>query len=208
MSKFRLGLIAVLLLFCVWRAGDAFLHRAVSQPPGVLAPEEPLQTAPATRAPIKQGKFTLFPLADYSITARILSRERYRFDRSAALSPLDFALGWGPMSDSTVLDRLDISQGSRWFWLHYSGAPPLSMGELTRHAANVHLIPADDIVRADLLRLRAGQLVTLEGQLISASSPEGFSWESSLSRHDTGEGSCEVFYVRKAFPRLASPRPK
>lgn len=202
MGKLRLGLIAAFALFCIWHAGDAFLHRAVSQPPGVLAPEEPQQTEPASRAPIRQGKFTLFPLADYSITARILSRERYRFDRSAVLSPLDFALGWGRMSDSAVVDTLDISQGNRWFWWHSSGVLPFPMEELTRHAANVHLIPADSMVRADLMRMRPGQLVTLEGQLVSVSSPDGFAWESSLSRNDTGEGSCEVFYVRKAFPRL------
>ncbi len=205
MRSFRFWLVAAFSLFSVWHAGEAFLHREMTQPHGVLAPEEPLQTEPADRSPILHGKYTLTPLADYLVTARLLSRERYRFDRPSAVSPVDFALGWGALSDSAVLDKLEISQGTRWFWWSSPEAPPLPLDEISRQAANTHLIPADDIVRADLLRLRPGQVVTLEGQLVSVSGPGGFTWNSSLSRRDTGDGSCEILYVRKAFSRVVTP---
>jgi hypothetical protein len=146
----------------------------------------------------------LEPWADYEVTARILSRERYRFDRSAALSPLDFALGWGRMSDSEVLKRLSITQGSRRFsWA--AAELPLPLDELISHAANVHLIPANDGVRDDLFRMRKGQVVTLVGRLVRVTSPDGFLWTSSLTRTDSGEGACEVIWVEKAFPQIARP---
>ena len=201
MARPRVWLMASFVVFCVWHAGDKFLHREMDQPPGVLAPEPPRQVQPpANPAPVTLGKYTLMPLADYEITARLLSRERYRFDRSSGVSPIDFALGWGPMSDSAVLDRMDIEQGARWFWWS-SRTLPLPIEEISRHAANVHLIPANDSVESDLLRFRPGQVITLIGRLVRVSTAEGFTWESSLTRSDTGGGSCEVIHVEKAFPR-------
>jgi hypothetical protein len=201
MGRFGFWMMSAFGIFCVWHAADTFLHRELRQPPGVLAPEAPRQThPPADPAPIHHGKYTLTPLADYEITARLLSRERYRFDRSSGLSPIDFALGWGPMSDTAVVGRLSIEQGVRWFWWH-SRELPLAVDQLMHHAANVHLIPATDSVRADLLRFRPGQVVTLVGQLVSVSAADGFQWESSLTRTDTGHGSCEVMRVTRAFPR-------
>jgi hypothetical protein len=54
------------------------------------------------------GSDTLTSLASFDIRARVLARERYRFDRAADLSPIDLALGWGRMSESAVLDQLKI----------------------------------------------------------------------------------------------------
>jgi hypothetical protein len=199
----RVWLVASFGIFCVWHAGDSFLHRELEQPPGVLAPDPPSQTQPPVNpSPVQLGKFTLTPLADYELTARILSRERYRFDAASGLSPVDFALGWGPMSDTSVVQKLDIEQGVRWFWWR-SRELPLPVNELMIHAANVHLIPATDTVRSDLLRFRPGQVITLVGTLVSVSGTNGFTWESSLTRTDTGGGSCEVMRVEKAFPRSA-----
>ena len=205
MVRPRVWLMGAFGVFCVWHAGDAFLHRAMHQPPGVLAPDPPRQQPPSDPTPIRLGKYQLVPLADYEITARLLSRERYRFDRSSDVSPVDFALGWGPMSDSLVLDDLDIEQGVRWFWWS-SRELPIPIETIGNHAANVHLIPASDSVESDLFRFRPGQIITLIGRLVSVSSADGFSWESSLSRSDTGGGSCEVMYVEKAFPRSAVAR--
>jgi hypothetical protein len=39
----------------------------------------------------------------------VLSVERYRTGREAEISPVDFALGWGSMSDDAVTSKLDIS---------------------------------------------------------------------------------------------------
>jgi hypothetical protein len=200
----RLFVAAAFVLFSLWHGWDAFAHREMKQAAGVVAPDEPRQTMPAVDgSPIRVGEYVIEPLADYEITARILSRERYRFDRTAGLSPLDFALGWGRMSDSGVIGGLSITQGRRHFsWV--ASELPLPLGELISHTANVHLIPADDGVRDDLFRMRKGQVVTLVGRLVRVTAPDGFLWTSSLTRTDSGSGACEVIWVEKAFPQRVS----
>lgn len=168
--------------------------RPVAQPPGVLAAEEPLQAIAEPDAPWTFRDHRLTPLARFELRARVLGVERYRFDRAADLSPVDFALGWGPMSDSRVLQDLTISQRDRWFF--WSAARlSVSPAEIMSHAANMHLIPATPAVERRLLAAKPGQLVALRGQLVRADGQDGWHWVSSLTRTDTGDGSCEVVWV-------------
>ncbi len=62
----------------------------------------------------------------------------------------------------------------------------------------MHLIPARGAVKATLLKARSGDLVRLEGYLVRCEGPDGFRWQSSLTREDTGDGSCEVVWVESA----------
>jgi hypothetical protein len=167
-------------------------------PPGVLISGEPAQTKVTAREiPFVKSGWTLKPLASYAIEARVLGRERYRRDATAALAPWDLALGWGRMSDESVLERLDISQGNRFYHWQYWGQPPLPEKDIISHSANVHVIPADAAIEARIESLRVGALVKLEGWLVEASHPQADRpWRSSLTRDDDGEGACEILYVR------------
>jgi len=62
----------------------------------------------------------------------------------------------------------------------------------------MHIIPANSLVLRQLKKARAGNLVHLQGFLVNASTDEGFTWHSSLTRNDTGDGACELFYVDAA----------
>lgn len=163
-------------------------------PPGVLAVEDPVQGPPTRTDPWSVGSDTLTSLASFDIRARVLARERYRFDRAADLSPIDLALGWGRMSDSAVLDQLKIWQDGRWYYWSTSKFP-IPPGEVTTHSANMHMIPATPLVKRQLLRLRVGQVVRIQGQLITAQGGDGWHWTSSVSRTDSGDGACEVIWV-------------
>ena len=171
--------------------------RPLHQPPGVLAPEDPVQGPPesATSWTFKDHTFT--PLARFEIRARVLGTERYRFDAPAKLSPVDFALGWGPMSDSRVLEAFHIQQRDRWYFWSASRMP-VSAETVVTHSANMHLIPATAAVGRRLLAVREGQVVALRGQLVRVDGRDGWHWVSSLSRADTGDGSCEVIWVESA----------
>lgn len=171
--------------------------RPLDQPPGILAPQEPLQTEPASREAWSFREHRIWPLARFELRARVLAAERYRFDRPAELSPVDLVLGWGPMSDSRVLKAITIRQQDRWyFWS--AGHLPIPQGEVSSHSANMHLIPANGSVASRLLSARVGQLLELRGHLIRADGKDGWHWTSSLSRTDTGDGSCEVIWVESA----------
>ncbi len=166
---------------------------AIDRPPGVLAANEPVQRL-VQRSAFRFGDYELTPLADFDVEARVLSVERYRTDRSSKLSPIDFALGWGPMSDSAVLDHFRIRQGGRFFSI-YPDEQAIALNIALLSAANMHLIPASNALEDELKRVRPGNVVHLRGQLVSALGPNNFTWRSSLTRADTGNGACELFFV-------------
>lgn len=191
-------LLVLLIAVCGWQAYGWWQLRPVDQADGVLAATEPEQLDAGGEASRRFGDYLLVPRARYRLEARLLGRRPYRFGREAELSPLDFALGWGLMSDNRVLDQLDIRQSGRFFWLRWSAQPPAGEAEMLTHAANVHLIPADDQVQRALARMRPGQVVALDGWLVDAEGGDGWRWNTSLTRADTGAGACELFLVRSA----------
>lgn len=190
----RDGLILVVILATAYGAVDSFLHRELKQPDGVLAPEEPFQASTA-RGPLKHEGFVLDPLAEYDIKARVLSTERYYADPGAKLSPIDLALGWGPMSDSKNLRDLKVSQNGRFYFFGWKQTPPIPESEISKSSANVHIIPADSVVEDQIKAFRPGQIIRLKGLLVRVNGFDGGEWKSSLTRGDTGPGACELLYV-------------
>ncbi len=171
------------------------MHRPIARASGVLVDREPSQSEPISQSPIAHGDYQLTPLADYVIEARVLSREDYSIDSGSDLSPTDLAVGWKRMSDTAVIDQLDISQSARFFNYRWSSQPPIPLVEIERSSANMHMIPADNRIADELGKVREGALVHLAGQLVEARRSDGFSWRSSLTRDDTGAGACELFLV-------------
>jgi hypothetical protein len=167
-------------------------------PPLPLLSEEPLQanTAPTPVEP-PSADWTLISVASYSLTALVMDTERYRFDALSALSPLDLAVAWGPVSTSRIQDSLAISQSGRWFHWH-TAKPLLDRNTLSSHMANIHAVPANPAVRSLLLAVRRGDVVTLQGKLVNVLRNDGFHANTSLSRTDTGGGACEILYIEAA----------
>ncbi len=191
----RWVIVLVLAAVAVFQAWPA---ETIRHAPGVLAPREPVQAAVADARPIAHKGFRIRPLAAFEIEARVLSVERYWLWREATLSPIDVALGWGPMSDQQIVDRLEISQGNRYYHFRWRGSPPLPAQTLGAHSANMHLIPASSAVWRTLKAVRPGHVVRLAGSLVSASTSDGWRWDSSLTRKDSGPGACELVWVETA----------
>jgi hypothetical protein len=178
-----------------------FYHRVnapITYPPGVLIAAEPVQVDAAPNLPaFDYGQFQLKPLARFALDGRVLHRKIYRYDRGAALVPVDLAVGWGRMSDQAVLDRLQISQAARFFYYEYQGQPPIPREEIISHATNLHLIPSTKALAGQCRSLRTGELVHLSGLLVEATGGATGTWRSSLSRTDTGNGACELVWVEE-----------
>jgi hypothetical protein len=165
--------------------------------PGPASGADPVQSKlPSGLAAFSRGDYVITPLAGFGIQARVLSREDYRFDAGASLAPTDLALGWRQMSDPAHYGKLDISQSGRWYHYRWGAeGPPLPAAEIVRSSANMHLIPADASVAAAMKQVQQGQTVRLEGWLVEARRADGWHWRSSLTREDSGDGSCELIYV-------------
>jgi hypothetical protein len=177
-----------------------YSHRPLAYPPGVLIPLDPEQTDTAD-APFTCGNFTLKPLAHLALDARLLRRKIYRFDHRSSLVPIDLALGWGPMSDQRVLDRINISQSMRFYWFEYKMPPPISKDDIISHSTNMHIIPSSSAIASRCKSLRTGALVHLDGDLVEATAPGQPAWRSSLTRTDTGNGACELIWLKEISQR-------
>ncbi|MDO9320466.1 MAG: hypothetical protein Q7U01_02425 [Pseudomonas sp.] len=174
---------ALALIALLW------LGRAILQGPAPL----PVSGSDGS---LQLAGYRITPLEAFSLEARVLGREDYHFDRGAAFSPTDLALGWGPMAEPQVLDKIRISQSNRWYRWQVDEFP-IPRREIETHSANMHMIPANTMVAETLARVKSGQRIQLSGQLVRVDDKDGFSWSSSLSRDDTGAGACELIWVEQ-----------
>jgi len=166
-------------------------------PPALSNPDQPRQSeVDGKMAPFRLGDATVTPLAGFSLQARVLSREDYSLGPESAYSPTDLALGWGPMSAPGLADKLHVSQGGRWYRYGWGGdGPPIAPDQIVRNSANMHMVPADIAAARALENTEAGDLVRVDGWLIRIDGDQGWHWQSSLSREDSGSGACELVLV-------------
>jgi hypothetical protein len=189
-------LIAAALLLVLLGVLTHRQHRSPQPEPGVLAAEPPAQVDLDHGAQLQRGDVTLTTRAHFDITARVLSRKDYSGGADARLIPTDLALGWGRMSDSDVLAKIDISQSGRFYYWHVKEFP-IPRREIETSSANMHMIPANEDVKRQLEQVRQGELVRITGFLVEARRADGWRWKTSLTRDDTGAGACELIYVER-----------
>ncbi len=68
----------------------------------------------------------------------------------------------------------------------------------------MHLIPANESVKSTIKKIRQGDLVEISGSLVNVISNNGdWRWSSSLTRNDTGNGACELIWVKSL--RIVTP---
>lgn len=188
-----------LLIFFILLAAFTY-HQWQSQQekfyPGAIAPATPIQNPALKAQPITYKKYTLKPQAEFELKALVLSAQRYHWGRNSELAPVDLALGWGPMSDGDVLKDISISQGNRWYFFSYK-QPPIPHQEIISHSGNMHLIPSTPEIAQKIGKTHKGNVIELKGDLVNVSGDDGWYWNTSKSRTDTGDGSCEVVWVKE-----------
>ncbi|WP_444996246.1 hypothetical protein [Aliikangiella sp. IMCC44359] len=185
-------LIILIMLFITWKL---LISSNVILDPGIRAPLPPYQSTLTSPTTTKMGDYKITELANFSLTAKVLGKENYFFDQGSDLSPIDLALGWGRMSDESVISKINISQSGRWYRWN-AETFPIPRREIETHSANMHMIPANDNVKKALKRVKKGQIIQLFGSLVKVESSKGWRWKSSLTREDTGGGACELVWVK------------
>jgi hypothetical protein len=160
---------------------------------------EPTQGPVGSISRWRSADYEIEPLATYHITARVLGVKHYPSgtDRFAEVSSVDLALGWGPMANRDLLEKLNVRQEGRWYFVKWRGLP-LTAEQVIQSSANTHILPASPEVAEKLAEVKAGDVVTLKGYLVNTRGSDGWSWASSVTRTDTGGGSCESFWVEDA----------
>ena len=164
---------------------------------GVLIPDEPWQGPPSIETVWSHQGYTFTSLAEIAMEARVLSKKRYRFGTEAEISRYDLALGWGPVSDQWLVDQLNFSQSGRWYYFRFRNPPPISPNTVLNNSGNFHTVASTDEVLDTIADLRPGHLIYLKGQLVRINDNSGWNWQSSMTRTDRGNGSCELVWVEE-----------
>lgn len=154
---------------------------------------DPIQEKPRrTRFNHKEAELT--PVASFDITGRVVSVYKYTDDPTSPWSPLDFAVTWGPIGGIDESRALGTTQSGRFYHWFPGRNNTYDIRTISRHSANIHIIPANDAIARQLEAVRAGEIVRLQGHLVNLKSGN-IRWNTSTTRTDTGGGACEILYV-------------
>ena len=156
------------------------MTRPIGQPSGVLAPDPPQVVPAGDDAPtFERDGYVLRPLAQFKAQARVVSVERYGRDRQAKLSPRDFVLGWGPLSDTTTFKGVDVAQTERTL-VFESYDPKLPKETVAAYLVNLHVVAADEKLDAQVRDVRRGSIVRISGWLVEAKAGDGWRWKGEV----------------------------
>lgn len=166
--------------------------------------QEPEQIASSSNDPIiknvKDGKFTITPVAKYKIAGVVVSKKSYNDGWRSELAPFDLALAWGKLAEPEYSKYITYSQSDRWYFYEYGAGSPFDNNFVISHSSNNHIIPSNENILRAIKIIKKEQKIILEGFLVNLKGryrDGNFWWNSSLIRTDTGDGSCELIYVKK-----------
>ena len=171
--------------------------------------QEPLQTPllyPKSIQFTRNGYvYDLTPVYGYEINALVVGKMdywRFSMDKFDLVFPADLCLIWGSNARRQLYrdSGVKFSQDCRWCWVSWNRDVKFNLSEMS----NNHLLINDkevwaavkEIVRGDQVRI-AGKLVNVKAQPVDNPLSSPITWNSSVSRTDTGAGACEVIYVEK-----------
>ncbi len=137
---------------------------------------------------------TIKVLEQFSGQFRILGRKEYHSDREAQFSPVDFAVSEGVLANRYYYPLIGVQQSNRYLTWRMTNLP-IAPKQAMQLVSNIHIIPANPRIAAALKRVKQGDLVQLNGDLVEVDD-HGWKWTSSLSRNDVGDGACELLRVQ------------
>ncbi|MBO5575917.1 MAG: hypothetical protein J5956_06410 [Ruminococcus sp.] len=165
------------------------------------------QTTGGTRKKVDGFTVDITYKYEYEIEALVVHTKHYDGSSLAdELAPVDLALAWGTVAEHNEEIDFNWEQRGRWYYWSVNDASDLApvggTAGVNRQSANNHILPAFSRVKETVLDIKTGDRIKLKGYLVNInalkSNGESFTWVSSTTREDTGDGACEVFYVTQA----------
>jgi hypothetical protein len=165
---------------------------------------DPIQTSCKSDEPIikeiKNGIFTITPVAEYKISGMVVGKENYSSNWEGEISPVDLTIVWGKLAEPEYDSYINYNQRNRWYFYQYKSGSPFDNSFVISHSGNNHIIAANENIHRAIKTIKEKERVVLEGVLVNIKGTykgQPVTWNTSLSRKDTGNGSCELFYVSK-----------
>jgi len=195
-------IVGVIVLNYLIKAATAPKYSAIITEP-INPSVDPIQITVEDMTPIpikfKDGDAELTPKAKYKIAAKVCGTKRYSEPWHALVAPYDLCLAWGRLATENFKDKLKYSQDMRWYQFVIHRDAPVDVNYVSTHSANVHVIFSDMNLIKTVSRFDEGDIIEMNGYLVFLKGKyKGYEiwWNSSLTREDTGDGSCELFYIK------------
>ncbi len=141
-------------------------------------------------------EYTLVRVAQYTASVLVVGVKHYR-DEDRELVPVDLCVVWGLLAEPEYLYYVSFIQEDRGCECIYEEGSPVDTPEVLNQFVNMHLIPASETILQAIKTIEEGQRVVLEGFLVDVYYEGSIYIETSTTRADIGEGSCEVLYVTR-----------
>lgn len=165
--------------------------------------EPPIQVDIDEKTTIKIGnkELNVQQVAEYELKGYVTATFTYLpYNLGNKLSPKDVTVVWGDLADPDNLKHIKWRESGMRFVLSYTNDTEWlnNYGEYGDKFSNNHLIPSDKRIKRLISKIRKGDFVKIEGYLVNVyynDVDSEFIWETSTSRYDSGDGSCEIIYV-------------
>lgn len=162
---------------------------------------DPVQGPVLQDGPALDGAGRIHRVATFRAKVLVLKRKDYPSkpeDPMSEFAPVDMVMAWGRAGLKASRDGVSIAQGNRRYGWRAGGEAwgRKDVREFGLHTANWHLVPGDDGVRDSLDDVSRGDVVEIEGDLVSLDLNVGVRARSSTRRDDDGDGACEIIRVR------------
>ncbi|MEO0185034.1 MAG: hypothetical protein ABIL20_04480 [candidate division WOR-3 bacterium] len=144
--------------------------------------------------------FTIKLKALYKVSGIVLSKKRYSDGWQGKMAPYDVALVWGELLRDSLYKKIKWWQEARWYRWRPDNGFPKDNYFIARYSSNNHVILASKNIEVLLGRIKKNDTIELSGYLVDINGSKNgnkYWWYSSMSRNDTGAGSCEVIYLTR-----------
>lgn len=204
---FKLIIIFIFFAVAIWLYNINNVKKNIEVVQSLNNIRAPIQTkaSGSTTKNIYGKKVDINFVAKYSISGRVVNTHNYYgYNMENQLSPKDVGISWGVLASESNYKKIRWSStGNRFLYWHSDDGKWLQeMGgtnALSEYYSNNHLIPSDNKVKKLINGIKEDEFIRIEGYLVNIYCKENngryFTWNTSDSRSDTGDGACEIIYV-------------
>jgi hypothetical protein len=206
---------ALLIFILIWVI--AFTQKDRLPPKEQIRPEllkEPEQIA-ITESPLTLNKdgetYEVAEVASYDLSGLVVSLHHSTWmdnshkDWKDYLNVADLCVVYGDNITTDSYRKVSYSHGDWTCYYSYSGNEGADFKN--HYFSNNHILVDNASLEKEILSVRKGDQIHLTGFLVNYRNPSNnFSRKTSLTRDDTGDGACEIIYV-KEFQNLNRANP-
>ena len=140
------------------------------------------------------GDVDLVIKAEYDIRGVVKGKKKYS-DYSSQVSKYDIILVWGDLNKEKHDQHIKYSQSGRWYRYTYN-QERIEGNFIGKQSANIHLISENEEIAKKIKKIKKNDYVRIKGNLVDVDFGDG-TWETSMTRGDTGNGACEILFVKE-----------